>query len=214
MKNILIILTSILAVTFTTSTLKAQSDDNSGRDQIEVQVDGLGCPFCAYGLEKKFKEFKGIKDVKIEMETGQFIFSFPSKDALTLEKIVAQVDKAGYTAVTTKIVRADGTVEESKQNITELTEESVIVTKDIFVAGNCGMCKARIEKTAKNINGVVKAKWDKDNNMLKLEYDSSQTSLGDISAEVSKAGHDTKYSKADSNVYDELPGCCQYDRVQ
>ena len=32
-------------------------------DQFQVQVDGLGCPFCAYGLEKKFKEFKGIKNV-------------------------------------------------------------------------------------------------------------------------------------------------------
>ena len=28
-------------------------------DDLQVQVDGLGCPFCAYGLEKKFKEFKG-----------------------------------------------------------------------------------------------------------------------------------------------------------
>jgi len=210
MKNLLIIIISVFAFTINANKAKAQSD----RDQIEVQVDGLGCPFCAYGLEKKFKEFKGIKDVKIEMETGQFNFSYPSEKAMTLEQIENQVDKAGYTAVTTKIIRGDGTVEESKQNITELTAESEIVSKDIFVAGNCGMCKARIEKTAKNIEGVVKAEWDKDNKMLKLEYDSSQTSIGEVSEAVANSGHDTKYNKAEEEVYNELPGCCQYERVQ
>lgn len=210
MKNLLIVIISILAFTSITSNVNAQSD----RDQIEVQVDGLGCPFCAYGLEKKFKEFKSIKDVKIELETGQFSFTYPADEELGLEDVESQVEKAGYTAVTTKIIRADGKIEESKQNITELTEESQIVSKDIFVSGNCGMCKARIEKTAKQVNGVVSATWDEDSKMLKLEFDSSQTSIGEVSQEVAKAGHDTKYSKAEDNVYNNLPGCCQYERAQ
>ncbi len=210
MKNIILIISALLFITLISpSELSAQNN----RDQITVQVDGLGCPFCAYGLEKKFKEFKGIKDVKIEMETGIFTFSYPTEKAITLDMIEKQVDKAGYTAVSSKITRADGTTEESKQNITELSEESEIVTKDIFVAGNCGMCKARIEKTAKGISGVVSAEWDKENKLLKLEYDSSQTSIGDVAAAVSKAGHDTKYTKAEDNVYEDLPGCCHYDRI-
>jgi len=173
MKNLLIIIITVFAFTSITSNVNAQSD----RDHFEVQVDGLGCPFCAYGLEKKFKEFKGIKDVKIEMETGQFNFSYPADKKLSLEDVENQVDKAGYTAVTTKIVRADGDIEESKQNITELTTESEI------------------------------------NKMLKIEFDSSQTSIGEVSEAVAKAGHDTKYSKAEDDVYNELPGCCQYDRA-
>lgn len=210
MKNSLLITIILFSFLLSTNDTNAQSD----RDQIEVQVDGLGCPFCAYGLEKKFKEFKGIKDVKIEMETGMFTFTYPSDNTLTLEAIENQVDKAGYTAVSTKIVRADGRIEESKENITELTEESIIVNKDIYVAGNCGMCKARIEKTAKKIEGVVQASWDKSNKMLKLEFDNSQTSLGTITDEIAKAGHDSKYSKTDNSVYDALPGCCHYDRIK
>ena len=209
MKNLIIII-AVLAFSLNSNNVNAQSD----RDQIEVQVDGLGCPFCAYGLEKKFKEFKGIKDVKIEMETGLFNFTYPSEKEMTLKQVESQVDKAGYTAVTTKITRADGTIEESKQNITELSDQSEIVAKDIFVAGNCGMCQARIEKTAKSVVGVVNAEWDKDNKMLTLEYDSSQTSIGEVSESIAKAGHDTKYSKAGEDVYNNLPGCCQYDRVQ
>ena len=57
MKNIIIIFLSIFLLG-TTNQLNAQSKT---MDEFTVQVDGLGCPFCAYGLEKKFKEFKGIK---------------------------------------------------------------------------------------------------------------------------------------------------------
>ena len=42
------------------SSVKAQE----GRmDSFTVKVEGLGCPFCAYGLEKKFKELKGLYDL-------------------------------------------------------------------------------------------------------------------------------------------------------
>ena len=80
-------------------------------DQFEVQVDGLGCPFCAYGLEKKFKELKGIKKVKIDIETGDFTFTYPSEKGLTLEDVKKQVEKAGYTPITSKVTRASGAVE-------------------------------------------------------------------------------------------------------
>lgn len=209
MKNLIIIIASFTLL-FNSNEIFGQQE----RDQIEVQVDGLGCPFCAYGLEKKFKEFKGIKNVKIEMETGEFSFTYPSKKSISLEEIENQVDKAGYTAVTTKIIRADGSIEDSVQNLTELSENSEIINKDIFVAGNCGMCKARIEKTAKSIEGVVAASWDKENKMLNLEFDSSQTSIGIISEAIAKSGHDTKYSKANDEIYNELPGCCHYERIQ
>jgi mercuric ion binding protein len=77
-------------------------------DVFEVQVDGLGCPFCAYGLEKKFKEFKGIKDVKIDIETGDFSFQYPAEKSLSLTAVVQQVEKAGYTPMKTLIKRANG----------------------------------------------------------------------------------------------------------
>jgi len=84
-------------------------------DQFEVQVDGLGCPFCAYGLEKKFKELKGIKDVKIDIETGDFTFIYPSEKTLTLEDVKKQVEKAGYTPITSKVTRASGAIEETQK---------------------------------------------------------------------------------------------------
>ena len=89
------------------STVHAQKE----RDNFEIQVDGLGCPFCAYGLEKKFKEFKGIKNVKINIETGDFTFTYPTEKKLTLIQIEEKVRKAGYTPITLKIIRSNGEVE-------------------------------------------------------------------------------------------------------
>lgn len=181
-------------------------------DTFMVQVDGLGCPFCAYGLEKKFKEFKGIKDVKIDIETGDFSFAYPSEKALSLEAVEQQVEKAGYTPITSKIERADGTTEESTgQSLTEKTEGSV--TKNLMVAGNCGMCEARISKAAKSVAGVSEISWDKDTKMMMVSFDTGVTALSEIEMAIAKAGHDTKNYKAETETYDELPSCCHYDRI-
>ena len=108
MKNIISILFTLMLLVGLQSNVYGQA--TSDRDFFEVQVDGLGCPFCAYGLEKKFKEFKGIKNIKIDMETGDFSFTFPNEKALDLKDVESQVDAAGYTAVTVKVTRSNGEV--------------------------------------------------------------------------------------------------------
>lgn len=211
MKYSIIILLMPLLLGFS---LEASAQKKS-KDQFTIQVDGLGCPFCAYGLEKKFKEFKGIKNVKIDVETGIFTFSYPAEKALAMTKVEKQVEAAGYTPVYTQILRSDGKEESNKG-----TGEVVAVAEDqlkmvrIFVAGNCGMCKARIEKTANGIAGVTTAEWDKKSKMLKMTFDQSQTSKETIAKAVAASGHDTKTAKADKGTYEGLPGCCQYERVQ
>ena len=211
MKNLVVIIIAIFLTSFVPQTGMAQND----RDQIEVKVEGLGCPFCAYGLEKKFKDFKGIKDVKIEMETGLFTFSYPTDKKITVDQIEKKVDDAGYTAVATQINRADGTVESNtdQKEAVEIDMSKVTETT-FFVAGNCGMCEARIENTAKDIAGVVDADWDVDTKMLTVSLDPSQTSDEVVAKSVAASGHDTKFFKAEMEVYKKLPGCCQYDRVE
>ena len=80
----------------------------------------------------------------------------------------------------------------------------------INVQGSCGMCKDRIEKTAKAIDGVSSANWDLETKVLHLNFDASKTSTDAISKAVAKVGHDTDKYKAALDVYDALPGCCKY----
>jgi copper chaperone CopZ len=81
------------------------------------------------------------------------------------------------------------------------------------VAGNCGMCKTRIENAAKSIEGINSAEWNKETKILEVNYDSSKVNIHKVHMAVAKAGHDTKMHKASDEVYNKLPGCCKYKRM-
>jgi len=85
-------------------------------------------------------------------------------------------------------------------------------TEKVDVKGNCGMCKTRIEKAAKGVNGVSKANWNKETKVLELTYDDSKTDLKTIETSIAKAGYDTPLVKATDETYNALHGCCKYDR--
>ena len=206
MKRTYIILTITLLSTIAVAAQKEM-------DAFKVQVDGLGCPFCAYGLEKKFKEFKGIKKVKIDIETGDFSFSFPAEKALSMEAVIKQVEKAGYTPITAKIIRANGTVENSEDGKVAL-DPNKLESTEIIVAGNCDLCKARIENAAERLNGVGEASWNADSKLLSLNFDPDKTSLENIEKSVANSGHDTHSHKAKDQLYDKLPQCCHYERLK
>lgn len=81
----------------------------------------------------------------------------------------------------------------------------------IKVWGNCGMCKKKIEKAAKSA-GATSASWDADQQQLKVTYEKDKSSSSKIQEAIAKVGYDTQDYTADNSVYENLPGCCQYDR--
>ena len=85
-------------------------------------------------------------------------------------------------------------------------------TEKIKVYGNCGMCEKRIEKAAGAVDGVSKADWDKETKMLQVTFDDAKTNIHKVHMAVAKAGHDTGMHKAKDEVYNDLPGCCKYER--
>jgi len=191
------------------TTVQAQKK-NKERDQISTMVEGLGCPYCAYGLEKKFKKIKGIKKIKIDIEEGLFSFTVPSEYGMSLEEIDNRISDAGYTPMTIKIERADGELLESSFKAQDVDSD---MTSEFPVYGICDMCKSRIERTSQKVLGVESAKWDKKTRILKVSFDTKQTSVSDIKAALAAAGHDTEDVKADMAAYDNLPACCMYDRA-
>ncbi len=86
-------------------------------------------------------------------------------------------------------------------------------TETFKVWGNCGMCKDRIEKAVKE-EGATSAAWDVKTKMLTVSFDPSKTGVDGLSKKLASVGHDTEKYKADSKVYDGLPGCCKYERTK
>ena len=91
--------------------------------------------------------------------------------------------------------------------VVQPTDSAVFV-----VHGNCGMCKQRVEKGAKALEGVKSATWDVKTKELRVQYDASIVSEEAIQEKVAGVGHDTEAVKASDKVYSSLPGCCRYSR--
>jgi copper chaperone CopZ len=88
-------------------------------------------------------------------------------------------------------------------------------TKTTFtVSGNCEMCKATIEKSAKSIAGVSNAIWDIETKKLSVTYDTTKTKVDDIHKAIAKSGYDTDKQKATDEAYNSLHTCCKYRKTK
>jgi len=67
-------------------------------EMATIQVDGLSCPFCAYGLEKHLKRIAGVKGVEINMKDGQAVVHLKSDARVDNATLRQAVKKAGFTA--------------------------------------------------------------------------------------------------------------------
>jgi len=85
-------------------------------------------------------------------------------------------------------------------------------TETVKVYGNCGMCETKIE-TAGNLKKIAKVDWNKDSQMATLTYDTKKTTKDEILKRIALAGYDSDTFLAPDAVYENLHGCCQYDRV-
>ena len=79
------------------------------------------------------------------------------------------------------------------------------------VAGECGMCKKKIEKAAKEA-GATYALWNSDSKVLVVKYNSSSTNAAKIQQKIAGVGYDTPKYKATDEAYNSLDDCCQYER--
>ena len=103
MKNIIILL---LCIAFGADLQAQEQVELTGK--VKVEVDGLSCPFCAYGLEKKLKDLEEVTDIKIDVENAFAILKVKEGATLDEETIRKKVKDAGFTARTITKVSDEG----------------------------------------------------------------------------------------------------------
>ena len=67
-------------------------------ESVKMRVDGLACPFCAYGLEKRIKDVPGVSKIEIRVEDGVLILEARKDETIALDRLEPAVKKAGFTA--------------------------------------------------------------------------------------------------------------------
>jgi mercuric ion binding protein len=65
--------------------------------QYQMRVDGLACPFCAYGIEKKLKGIDGVETVDVDLENGEVTVNTRDNVELTDAGMVKLFKDAGFT---------------------------------------------------------------------------------------------------------------------
>ena len=83
-------------------------------------------------------------------------------------------------------------------------------TESFKVAGECGMCKKKIEKSAKEA-GATAAVWDMHTKILKVTYNAG-VDISTIQQKIAETGYETPKFRATEAAYNSLDKCCQYDR--
>uniref|UniRef100_UPI00404A6C51 heavy-metal-associated domain-containing protein n=1 Tax=Flavobacterium sp. TaxID=239 RepID=UPI00404A6C51 len=85
-------------------------------------------------------------------------------------------------------------------------------TVEFEVSGNCEMCKKRIEKAAFSVKGVKSADWHIQHKDIRLIIDETKCSEKEVAKAIALAGHDNKHYNTTDELFQELHGCCQYER--
>jgi len=66
-------------------------------ERFALGVDGLACPFCAYGIEKQLLRVEGVETVETELEAAHVVVTV--RDGATLDEPTARaaVEAAGFS---------------------------------------------------------------------------------------------------------------------
>jgi copper chaperone len=71
--------------------------------QYLMRVDGLACPYCAYGIEKKLSAIDGVQEIDVDLNTG--VVQVDVADGVVLEEAAMKqlFRDAGFTFRSMKI---------------------------------------------------------------------------------------------------------------
>ncbi|SNZ01347.1 heavy-metal-associated domain-containing protein [Flagellimonas pacifica] len=209
MRNFMLLVLAFGAVTFV----------NAQEKSSEFEVLG-NCNGCKKRIEKAANAVAGVSKATWNKDTKIIDVAYNS-DETSLEDISKAINKVGHD---TKFGKASDSAydalpgccqydREAPDN-SEASKEDTVASFSFLVSGNCGMCKKRIEKAAKTVPGVVNAIWDKESKIISVDVSDKAVAKNVVSKAIAGVGHDTEFDKAEASVYGDLPGCCQYDRVQ
>lgn len=72
-------------------------DKDDLQPRVTIQVEGLSCPFCAYGLEKRIQEMSSVKQSTINVKKGTVEVIPIEGQHIDIDDLKAAVKAGGFT---------------------------------------------------------------------------------------------------------------------
>lgn len=76
---------------------QAQDQPIDERVYIKIEIKGLACPYCAFGMEKELKKISGVEKVEIELKKGLAFISTPVSQKPEEQQLAQVITDAGFT---------------------------------------------------------------------------------------------------------------------
>ncbi len=87
------LLAAVLVTLFWATAIRAEE----AMPAYRVQVDGLACPFCAYGIEKRLSAVEGVQSVETDIRSGTVTVTMAPGSTLHEDAARRAVEAAGFT---------------------------------------------------------------------------------------------------------------------
>lgn len=69
----------------------------AGETRYEMRVDGLVCPYCAYGVEKKLMALQGVMEIDVDLHNGLVVVVTADTVRFTDMQLTKLFNDAGFT---------------------------------------------------------------------------------------------------------------------
>ena len=87
----------ITSIMFIITVLIGSGSSFAAGTQYQLRVDGLACPFCAYGIEKEFTRTEGVESVDIDLKNGLVIVNTAEGKKFSEDTLKTIVDNTDFT---------------------------------------------------------------------------------------------------------------------
>ncbi len=99
--------------------------------QAVADIDGLTCPFCAFGAEKQLKKVEGVREVKVDVDEGTATLIAKSDQSLDVEKIPRAIKAAGFSPQEMRIVALGNVISKGQELHLQLQEQPNSIALDM-----------------------------------------------------------------------------------
>ncbi len=82
--------------TLAQSNSSTKNEHDGNRKYIKLQIYGMSCPFCGYGLEKKLTSLKGVENFYVDIKSGFATLNVPASTKVSKDELKKLVSNAGF----------------------------------------------------------------------------------------------------------------------
>lgn len=75
-------------------------------------MNGISCPFCAFGIEKKLLDVYGVEGVEVILDDDRIAVTFEPENSVAASELEETVEKAGFERAAPKLTVQGGVAEE------------------------------------------------------------------------------------------------------